>query len=111
MAKRASSVATLCGRSSGSTPPSDPRFPPPRPAMPPNAHDAWRNMPVTTGMKDGGFYDRNSSPQWNSIAAVLPWLIEALGNLEISDSQAPIALADFGCSEGANSIRALQPIV
>jgi gibberellin A4 carboxyl methyltransferase len=69
---------------------------------------------TTTGMTGGGFYNANSAPQWKAIEAVLPWLDEAVNDLPFS-GDGPVTLADFGCSEGRNSIavmsRALQSLL
>jgi hypothetical protein len=62
-------------------------------------------------MKGEGFYDRHSSPQWSAIAAVLPWLEEAVGTMDLRDDPWPIVIVDQGCSEGRNSIAAAQRIV
>jgi hypothetical protein len=66
-------------------------------------------MAVTTGMMGHGFYDRNSSPRWAGIEAVLPWLDEALAQTE--PRAAPPPVGDFGCSEGANSMRVVQRLI
>jgi gibberellin A4 carboxyl methyltransferase len=68
-------------------------------------------MPVTSGMKGDGFYDRHSSPQFAAIAAVLPWLEHAVGRMDLSRAATPIVVVDYGCSEGRNSIAAMQEIV
>jgi len=68
-------------------------------------------MPVTSGMKGDGFYDRNSSPQMAAVAAVLPWLEDAVAEMELSDSPSPVVVVDFGCSEGRNSIAAIRRII
>lgn len=65
---------------------------------------------TTTGMTGGGFYNDNSTPQWDAIAAVLPLLEEALASLPLEGS-GPVTLADFGCSEGRNSISAFSHAV
>ena len=62
---------------------------------------------TTSGMVGGGFYDANSATQWNAIDAVLPFLDEAVRDLPVSGS-GPVCLADFGCSEGRNSIAVMQ---
>ncbi|MCB1354393.1 MAG: hypothetical protein KDK03_16810 [Rhodobacteraceae bacterium] len=67
-------------------------------------------MPVTTGMVGQGFYNRNSAPQMAAIEHVLPWLDEAVAVLPLGGA-APIGLADFGCSEGRNSIALMQRLV
>ncbi|CTQ71150.1 hypothetical protein [Roseibium alexandrii] len=62
---------------------------------------------TTTGMTGGGFYNQNSTPQWDATAAVLEHLEAAADALPI-DGNGPVCLADFGCSEGRNSIAALS---
>lgn len=61
-------------------------------------------MPTLTGMKLGGFYDRNSAQQHGTMQAVIGWLTEAIGTMMLPDEAQPIVAADFGCSEGRNSI-------
>ena len=68
-------------------------------------------MPVTTGMKGEGFYDRHSSPQFAAIAAVLPWLDHAIGRMDLSRAATLIVVVDYACSEGRNSIAAMLEIV
>ncbi len=68
-------------------------------------------MPVTTGMKGGGFYDEHSSPQLSAILAVLHWLEAALGQSDFADAATPIVVIDYGSSEGRNAITAMQRIV
>ncbi|MCL6284241.1 class I SAM-dependent methyltransferase [Ruegeria sp. 2012CJ41-6] len=67
-------------------------------------------MQVTKGMVGHGFYDDNSAPQWEATAHVLPWLEEAATTLDLSGPGA-ITLADFGCSEGRNSVAVMQRVV
>lgn len=62
---------------------------------------------TTLGMTGGGFYNDNSTPQWDAIAAVLPLLEEAVSSLPLEGTE-PMTLADFGCSEGRNSISAFS---
>jgi len=68
-------------------------------------------MAMTTGMVGHGFYNRNSAPQWATIARVLPWLEEAIADMGLAEQPAAVGVADFGCSEGRNSLQALQPLV
>jgi gibberellin A4 carboxyl methyltransferase len=65
-------------------------------------------MTVTTGMLGRGFYNRHSAPQWAAIDYALPWLEDALQSMNLPVAPDTIALADFGCSEGKNSIAAMQ---
>ena len=68
-------------------------------------------MPVTSGMIGHGFYNRNSAPQLASIAYVLPWLDDAVGETDWNAAADVIGLADFGCSEGKNSVRVMQHLI
>ena len=68
-------------------------------------------MPVTTGMKGDGFYDDHSAPQMATIDAVSPWLEEAIGQMDLRAIAGPLVVADFGCSEGRNSIAAAARII
>jgi gibberellin A4 carboxyl methyltransferase len=68
-------------------------------------------MPVTTGMKPHGFYNQHSAPQLQSITAVLPWLLEAISSINFSDAKGPVLVADFGASEGRNSVAAMRQVV
>ncbi|HEX2691018.1 MAG TPA: hypothetical protein VHN14_30600 [Kofleriaceae bacterium] len=68
-------------------------------------------MPTTIGMKSEGFYDRNSSFQRVTMEAVIGWAREAIAEMTLPDEPAPITLADYGCSEGKNSIAAMGHLV
>jgi len=68
-------------------------------------------MPTLTGMKLEGFYDRNSAMQHGTMQAVISWLTEAIGTMTLPDEAQPIAVVDFGCSEGRNSIIAMGYVV
>ncbi|MCA8879855.1 MAG: hypothetical protein KDA73_07835 [Rhodobacteraceae bacterium] len=68
-------------------------------------------MTVTTGMVGHGFYDENSAPQWSATETVLPWLEDAAASIADAGQSQPIGIADFGCSEGANSIRVIERAV
>lgn len=73
-----------------------------------------RNTPgrtVTSGMVGHGYYNRHSAPQRAAIDYVLPWLDAAVEALPLADVPATIGLADFGCSEGRNSIAVVQRLV
>jgi SAM dependent carboxyl methyltransferase len=68
-------------------------------------------MTVTTGMVGHGFYNRHSAPQWAAIDYVLPWLEDALASMSLPPTPNTITLADFGCSEGKNSIAAMRRLL
>ena len=66
---------------------------------------------VTTGMVGGGFYNRNSAPQMSAIDHVMPWLEDAISGVSFDDGAGTLGLADFGCSEGRNSIAVMQRLI
>lgn len=68
-------------------------------------------MAVTTGMVGRGFYNRNSATQWAATEVVLPWLEEAITEIPMTGPPETIGLADFGCSEGRNSVEVMQRLV
>jgi gibberellin A4 carboxyl methyltransferase len=68
-------------------------------------------VPAKTAMMGEGFYDANSGPQRAVIVALLPWLEEAVLQMDLLANGGPIVVADFGCSEGRNSIAATRPVV
>jgi len=63
---------------------------------------------TTSGMVGGGFYNANSAPQWKAIEAVLSLVDQAGETLPVDDGNGPLCLADFGCSEGLNSIAVMK---
>lgn len=71
----------------------------------------YEPMSVTTGMVGQGFYNRNSAPQLAAINHVLPWAEAAISQMEFDESTPTIGFADFGCSEGRNSIEAMKRLV
>ena len=68
-------------------------------------------MPSLSGMKGSGYYNRHSSLQRATFEAVHDWVDEACAEARLPDEPAPITLADFGCSEGLNSILDLGDLV
>jgi hypothetical protein len=59
---------------------------------------------VTTAMQGGGFYNRNSDVQAAGIALALPYLEEAARSIPLGNGE-PIVIADYGSSQGRNSMR------
>ncbi len=53
-------------------------------------------------MEGGGFYNRNSAMQAGGIAGLLPMLEKAARSIAIGDE--PIVIADYGASQGRNSM-------
>lgn len=68
-------------------------------------------MPTVSGMKGEGFYDQHSEAQSLALAAVGDWLRQAVADLSLPAAPAPIVVADFGCSEGQNSIQEIGLVV
>ncbi|MEO1116169.1 MAG: hypothetical protein AAFY05_27775, partial [Pseudomonadota bacterium] len=62
---------------------------------------------TTTGMTGQGFYDANSTAQWNAIEAVLPLLDRAASQFPLP-GDGVITFADYGCSEGRNSVAVME---
>ena len=62
---------------------------------------------ANTAMEGSGFYNRNSNLQAAGIELALPLLIEAARNIPV-DSGAPLVIADYGSSQGKNSMRPLR---
>ncbi|GAA0773582.1 hypothetical protein E1180_08800 [Roseibium denhamense] len=58
----------------------------------------------TRGMIGQGFYNAHSRPQLEASLAVLPFLDRAIEDLRGQARSDTVTLADFGCSEGRNSI-------
>jgi SAM dependent carboxyl methyltransferase len=67
-------------------------------------------MPVLCGMKPGGYYDQHSSFQRATVAALLPWIDQAVADMTLPDERRPFTIADYGCSEGSNSILAVGQV-
>lgn len=59
-------------------------------------------------MIGGGFYNANSAPQMAAIADVLPWIDGAVAAMSLPVAAPAFTIADFGCSEGRNSIEVVR---
>lgn len=68
-------------------------------------------MPSTLGMKAGGFYDRYASVPRATYDVVAHWIPDAVASLALPEPLAPIVVADYGCSEGRNSIVAVGHVI
>ncbi|CAF3969118.1 unnamed protein product [Adineta steineri] len=64
---------------------------------------------ATTGMV--GSYNLNSSPQRALIESSMPFIKNAVENLNISRGNWPVLIADFGSSHGKNSMDAIKSII
>ncbi len=63
---------------------------------------------TTTGMKGQGFYNKNSAPQLGTINHLHSWMEKAVHSLKLPDEEGLLRFADFGCSEGANSMHIME---
>jgi hypothetical protein len=62
---------------------------------------------ANTAMEGGGFYNRNSNLQAAGIELALPFLMEAARTIPV-DGQTPLVIADYGSSQGRNSMRPMR---
>jgi len=72
--------------------------------------EATLPMPVLPGMKPGGYYDQHSSLQRATVESLLPWVDQAVAGMTLPDEEQPFTIADYGCSEGSNSILAMGQV-
>lgn len=59
---------------------------------------------IANVMKAGGFYNQHSHFQHRIVASLEPLLREAVALLPLSPDVTHISIAEYGCSQGANSI-------
>jgi hypothetical protein len=62
---------------------------------------------ANTAMEGGGYYNRNSNLQAAGIELALPLLIEAARAIP-AGGDAPLVIADYGSSQGRNSMRPMR---
>jgi hypothetical protein len=60
--------------------------------------------PAPAPMEGRGAYNRNSRVQAAGLAAAIPLFEKAARNCTLSDSSDPVVIADYGASEGRNSL-------
>ena len=71
------------------------------------------NLPQATlvstlhAMEDKGYYNDHSQLQHSTISYALPFLRRAASSIQLPDHHSPVVLADYGSSQGNNS---LQPM-
>jgi len=68
-------------------------------------------MPVTTGMKGAGFYDKHSTAQLASIRLVFDWIENDIADMPLPQDPLSFTVLDLGCSEGRNALIAMSRIV
>lgn len=62
----------------------------------------------SASMKGGGFYDAHSTLQRRAIESVAPLIAQAIEKTPLPAVEEPFTLVDYGCSEGRNSMVAMQ---
>src|ERR1700688_550480 len=74
-----------------------------------------RDMPdpletvVSPGVMEGqGAYNRNARLQTSGVAKALPLLERAAQKVVLGTGTEPVVLADYGCSQGANSLLPME---
>jgi hypothetical protein len=60
--------------------------------------------PQATAMEGGGAYNRSSAVQAAGLAPGVPWLTEAAKLVPLGTPDMPLIVADFGSSQGRNSL-------
>src|SRR5262249_44893382 len=68
-------------------------------------------MAVLPGMKAGGYYDQHSSYQRVTVESFAPWIDQAVAGMALPKEEHPFTVADYGCSEGINSILAIGRVM
>jgi hypothetical protein len=68
-------------------------------------------MPATIGMKGDGFYDDHSSGQRASIESLASWIEAAAAGAHLPTQGRPFVVADYGSSEGRNSVLAMRCVI
>jgi hypothetical protein len=70
-----------------------------------------RTAPNQVVMEGGGAYNRHSMPQAAGIASALPLLEKAALNVSLEADSHPIVIADYGSSEGKNSLAPMRLVI
>jgi hypothetical protein len=60
--------------------------------------------PQATAMEGGGAYNRSSTVQAAGLALAVPWLTEAAKLVRLGLPEMPLIVADYGSSQGRNSL-------
>lgn len=66
--------------------------------------------PATAAMQGGGYYNRNSALQAANLTSALPLLEQAAGAVPI-DGDDPLMVADYGASQGRNSMLPMRTTI
>jgi len=68
-------------------------------------------MPALPGMKAGGYYDQHSSYQRVTVESFFSWIDQTVAGMALPKEEHCFTVADYGCSEGANSILAVGRVM
>src|SRR5262245_46182548 len=66
---------------------------------------------ATAAMEGGGAYNRSSSVQAAGFAPAVPWLTEAARLVPLGPPDVPLIVADYGSSQGRNSLGPLRAAI
>ena len=66
---------------------------------------------IGKGMEGGGAYNRNSAQQGAGGLSAVPLFEQAAGMVTLGSSSAPVVIADFGSSQGRNSLLPLASAI
>src|SRR5262245_52756301 len=61
-------------------------------------------LQATAAMEGGGAYNRSSTVQAAGLAPAVPWLTEAARLVPLGPPEVPLIVADYGSSQGRNSL-------
>lgn len=70
-----------------------------------------RAAPDQGVMEGGGAYNRHSMLQAAGVASALPLLEKAVLNLALEADSHPVVIADYGSSEGKNSLAPMRLVI
>src|SRR5579875_2023677 len=62
----------------------------------------------TTGMESGGAYNRHATLQATGVLAAVQLFEHAAMDAQLGDRGEPIAIVDYGCSQGRNSLAPMR---
>src|SRR5262249_7084678 len=68
-------------------------------------------MHANAAMEGGGAYNRSSSIQAAGLAPAVPWLAEAARVVPLGPPDVPLIVADYGSSQGRNSLAPLRAAI
>src|SRR5262249_999948 len=67
--------------------------------------------PRATAMQSGGAYNRSSAVPAGGLAPAVPWLTEAAKLVPLGSPETPLIVADYGSSQGRNSMAPLSAAI